>query len=281
MNYRHAFHAGSFADVMKHALLVRILVHLGRKPAPFRVIDTHAGIGRYDLAGPEAERTEEWRTGIGRLDDPFAPEVEDLLGPFRAVVAAVRSRHGPTAYPGSPAILRELLRRDDRAILIEKHPADGALLSERFNAVRNLKVLEGDGWAALGGLIPPPERRGLVLIDPPYEEPDELSRSVPRLVAASRRWPTGTFALWYPVKLAAEVDGFAKALAADLAAPMLRLELLVERADDPRRLNGSGLMVIHPPWTLAVEAEILMPALAERLGRGPGAGFRVEALGPT
>ena len=266
---------------MKHVLLVRMLVHLGRKPAPFRVVDTHAGIGRYDLAGPEAARTEEWQTGIGRLEAPFAADVEDLLGPYRAVVGSVRDRHGPSTYPGSPGILRELLRRDDRAILIEKHPEDGLLLAERFNAVRNIKVLTGDGWAALGGLIPPPERRGLVLIDPPYEEPDELARSVPRLAAAWRKWPTGTFALWYPVKLATEIDGFARALAAELDAPMLRLELLVDWPDDPRRLNGSGLVVIHPPWTLAAEAAILLPALAERLGRGAGAGSKIEAIGPA
>ena len=176
MNYRHAFHAGNFADVMKHALLVRILAYLQRKETPLRVIDTHAGIGLYDLTSDEAGRTGEWVEGIGRLDEAFSPEVEEMLAPYRAVVADVRARHGETAYPGSPAILREMLRRQDRGVFVELHPADHAVLSEAFNAVTNLKVMHLDGWTALHALIPPKEKRGLVLIDPPYEEPNELER---------------------------------------------------------------------------------------------------------
>ena len=270
MNYRHAFHAGNFADVMKHAILARILVHLAQKDAPFRVVDTHAGIGRYDLSAPEAGRTGEWHGGIGRLETPLAPPVEALLAPYRAVLASVRERYGADVYPGSPAIIREMLRRDDRAILVEKHPADGALLRERFNAVANAKVLLLDGWTALGSLIPPRERRGLVLIDPPYEEPSELASALGRLDEAVRRWPTGIFALWYPIKGAP-----GPASAPDLAGrPTLRLELFVDRPS-ATRLNGSGLLIVNPPWRLAGDAAILLPALAERLAAGPGAGFRV------
>ena len=176
MNYRHAFHAGNFADVMKHALLVRVLCHLRNKDKPFRAIDTHAGIGLYDLEGDEAGRTLEWQGGVARLDEPFAPEVEALLAPYREALTATRARHGPRVYPGSPQIARELLRRQDRAVLVELHPADGELLGERFNAVPNMKVMRLDGWTALHGLIPPKERRGLVLIDPPYEDRGELQR---------------------------------------------------------------------------------------------------------
>lgn len=282
VNYRHAFHAGNFADVMKHALLVRILLHLRKKPAPFRVVDTHAGIGWYDSAGPEALRTGEWRDGIGRLAAPFGPDVEALLAPYREVVERVRTRRGVDAYPGSPAIARELLRRDDRAIFVEKHPADAALLAERFGAGPATKVLALDGWTALGSLLPPKERRGLVLIDPPFEEPGELARSVGRLARAVRRWPTGIFAFWYPIKDEAAADAFASELGAAVAAETLRLELLVDRPDDPARpddpsrLNGSGLLVVNPPWRLAQDADLLLPALAERLSRRGWGGYRCE-----
>lgn len=278
MNYRHAFHAGNFADVMKHALLARILVHLARKETPFRVVDTHAGIGRYDLGGDEASRTGEAAGGVGRLDEPFAPAVEALLAPYRAVLAETRSRYGEGTYPGSPAIIREMLRRDDRAVLLEKHPEDAALLVERFRPVRNIKVFAGDGWTALPGLVPPKERRGLVLIDPPYEEPDELTRLPERLARIVARWPTGIVALWYPIKGRPEIDAFARILGKAVPREVLRLEIMV---DDPRvrmRLNGSGLVVVNPPWMLAGEAEILLPALAERLARGAGFDATVEIL---
>lgn len=279
MNYRHAFHAGNFADVMKHALLVRVLLHLGLKPTPFRVVDTHAGIGWYDLSSAEAERTGEWRDGVGRLGAPLdQPEAEAILRPYRNVLAACRDRHGPAAYPGSPALISALLRREDRAILIEKHPEDGLLLRQRFGPTRNVKVLGGDGWTVLPGLIPPRERRGLVLIDPPYEEAGELRRSVDRLGRAVRKWPTGTVALWYPIKDRAAVDAFASALSEALDRPALRLELDAGLASGTAGLSGSGLVVINPPWTLLEEARTLLPALAARLfGEGRGL-WRAEHL---
>jgi 23S rRNA (adenine2030-N6)-methyltransferase len=279
VNYRHAFHAGNFADVMKHALFVRILAYLQRKEAPLRAIDTHAGIGLYDLSADEAERTGEWRDGIGRLDEPLEPEAEALLAPYRAVVAAVRDRHGAETYPGSPAILREMLRRQDRGMLIELHPADNATLTERFNEVPNLKVLHFDGWTALPALIPPKEKRGLVLIDPPFEVPNELDRLGTELLKGVRKWPTGTFAAWYPIKDMAPVDRVAKALHEGSPRPGLRLELLIDRPDDATRLNGCGLFVLNPPWTLPEEAEILLPALADRLSRGSYGAYRCEAFG--
>ncbi|MET0743610.1 MAG: 23S rRNA (adenine(2030)-N(6))-methyltransferase RlmJ [Microvirga sp.] len=281
MNYRHAFHAGNFADVMKHALLVRMLLYLQRKETPLRVIDTHAGIGLYDLAGARSQRTGEWADGIGRLDAPFSPEVEAVLEPYRGVIAAVRARHGADAYPGSPAILRELLRRQDRGVLVELHPEDGARLTKRYNAVANLKVLHLDGWTALQALIPPREKRGLVLIDPPYEELDELSRLGDELLAALRKWPGGVYAGWYPIKDPKPVDALFRRLRQDLARPGLRLELLVDDPRDPDRLNGCGLVVINPPWTLRQDAECLLPALAERLSRQGYGAYRVETFGPA
>lgn len=280
MNYRHAFHAGNFADVMKHALLVRILVYLQRKETPLRAIDTHAGIGLYDLTADEAERTGEWVDGIGRLEEPFGADVEDLLAPYRRILAEVRARHGETVYPGSPGILRELLRRQDRGVFVELHPADHAVLSEAFNAVANLKVMHLDGWTALHALIPPKEKRGLVLIDPPYEKPNELERLGAELLAAVAKWPTGVYAGWYPIKALEPVDAVAARLHAQSPRPGLRLELLVDDPADPTRLNGSGLFVINPPWSLSREAETLLPAMAERLSRGRYGGYRCEAFGP-
>lgn len=260
MNYRHAFHAGNFADVMKHALLVRIIAYLQRKETAFRVIDTHAGIGLYDLAASEAGRTGEWADGIGRLDEAFSPEVEEVLAPYRTVVADVRARHGQSAYPGSPAILREILRRQDRGVFVELHPADYGALNQAYNAVTNLKVLHLDGWTALHSLIPPKEKRGLVLIDPPYEQPDELERLGSELLAALRKWPTGIYAGWYPVKDLGPVDALAARLDRESPRPGLRLELLVDDPRDPTRLNGSGLFVLNPPWSLKGEADLLLPA---------------------
>ena len=278
MNYRHAFHAGNFADVMKHVLLVRLLVHLAGKEKGFRVVDTHAGTGLYDLGAGEAERTGEWRDGIGRLEAPFAPAVEALLEPYRAVLDAVRRRHGPEAYPGSPGILRERLRPQDRGVLVELHPEDHAVLARRFNAVANLKVLGLDGWTALHALVPPREKRGLVLVDPPYEEEGELDRLAAEIARAARKWPTGIYAGWYPIKDASPVDRAASRLAEGIGREALRLELLVDRPDDPDRLNGSGLFVVNPPWTLAKEAEFILPALAARLARAGFGAFRVEPL---
>jgi 23S rRNA (adenine2030-N6)-methyltransferase len=281
MNYRHAFHAGNFADVMKHALLARVLAYLQRKDAPVRVIDTHAGVGLYDLAADEAGRTGEWHDGVGRLAEPFEPEVEALLAPYRQILAAVKARHGDMAYPGSPTIIRESLRRQDRGIFVELHPADHAVLAERFNAVTNTKVMHLDGWTALHALVPPKEKRGLVLIDPPYEEVNELERLGGELLKALRKWPNGVFMAWYPVKTVAPIEAVTARLHRESARPGLRLELYVDDPAVATRLNGSGLFVLNPPWILQQEAETLLPALAERLSRQGYGAFRCEAFGPA
>lgn len=280
MNYRHAFHAGNFADVLKHVVLVRVLAHLAAKAKPFRAIDTHAGLGIYDLAADEAGRTGEWHDGFGRLDAPFGPEVEALLAPYRAAVASVRARHGATTYPGSPAIIREALRAGDKGVFVELHPVDAGRLAELYASDSRTKVLHLDGWTALNALIPPPERRGLVLIDPPYEARGEIDRLGQSLLKAARKWPTGIFIGWYPVKDVSALDRMAAALGAGLERPSLRLDLMIERPDDPTRLSGTGLIVINPPWMLAAEAEIVLPALAERLARSGYGAFRCERLGP-
>lgn len=279
MNYRHAYHAGNFADVFKHIVLTRILAYLALKDKAFRVIDTHAGIGLYDLDADEATRTGEWVDGIGRLETPLAPESEALLAPYRAVIADIRTRHGAGIYPGSPAIIREMLRPQDRGILVELHPADHAVLAGRYHQVSNLKALNLDGWQALGAMIPPKEKRGLVLIDPPYEKTGELPRLAREIAGAVRKWPGGIYAGWYPIKRRRDVDDALAPLDA-LPRPALRLELCI-RAEGPEpRLIGSGLVIVNPPWTLPDEMRRLLPALAARLEQEPGhAQVRATTLG--
>ncbi|KPQ12035.1 MAG: 23S rRNA (adenine2030-N6)-methyltransferase [Saliniramus fredricksonii] len=279
MNYRHAFHAGNFADVLKHVVLTRILTYLALKHKPFRVIDTHAGIGLYDLEADEAARTGEWVDGVGRLDAPLAPECEALLAPYRSVLADMRARYGTGIYPGSPAIIREMLRPSDRGILVELHPADHAVLAARYHQVSNLKALNLDGWQALGAMIPPKEKRGLVLIDPPYEKPGELGRLAREIATAVAKWPGGIYAGWYPIKRQREVDEALAPLTA-LPRPALRLEMRVSDEYPEPRLIGNGLVIVNPPWTLEDEMRRLLPELATRLAQKPGAGrARIEPLG--
>lgn len=266
--------------MLKHVVLTRVLVHLAAKAKPYRAIDTHAGLGVYDLEADEAGRTGEWHDGFGRLAAPFAAEVEALLAPYRAAVEAVRARHGATTYPGSPAIIREHLRAGDKGVFVELHPVDAGTLGSRYASDSRTKVMHLDGWTALNALIPPPERRGLVLIDPPYEERGEIDRLGRSLLKAAAKWPTGIYLGWYPIKDLPAVDRMAAALGAGLERPALRLDLMIERPDDPTRLSGTGLVVVNPPWTLAAEAELFLPALAERLARGGYGAFRCERLGP-
>jgi len=279
MNYRHAFHAGNHADVLKHLVLARVLAHLLAKPTPFRAIDAFAGIGLYDLAGDEAGRTGEWEAGVGRLDAPFSDAVEALLAPYRALLAETRALHGPAAYPGSPEIVSGMLRAEDRAVFVELHPEDHATLASRFRRDRRVKTLHLDGWTGLNALIPPPERRGLVLIDPPFEAGGEIDRLGASLLKAVAKWPTGVFLAWYPLKDHAGIERLIAALDRGLPRPGLRLDLLIDRPDQPDRLAGSGLVVVNPPWRLAEEAGMFLPALAERLVREAYGAFRCEAIG--
>jgi 23S rRNA (adenine2030-N6)-methyltransferase len=269
MNYRHAFHAGSFADVFKHAILARVLVHLRGKTTPFRVIDIHAGAGLYDLASQEAGRTGEWRDGIGRLFDAALPaEAGALLAPYLAAVRSCNPDGALRHYPGSPLIVCALLRPQDRLIACELEPAAATALAHRLRAVRQAKAIAIDGWMALGAYVPPHERRGLVILDPPYERPDDFARLSTGLVAALRKWPTGIYLAWYPIKGRDGPDALARALRRSGIAKALRLEMTVEAPTADGRLGGCGLIVVNPPWRLQSEAEIMLAALSDRLARG-------------
>jgi len=279
MNYRHAYHAGNFADVVKHAVLCRILLHLREKPAAFRVIDSHAGAGRYDLLGVEAGKTGEWRDGIGRLvAADLASEARALLTPYLEAVAAFNSAGRLAVYPGSAMLAQALMRPQDRLIACELEPLAAAALGRALRGDPRAKALAIDGWTALGAYVPPKERRGLVLIDPPFEAPGEFTRLMQGLAAAHRKWSTGIYLLWYPIKDASEVAGFARKLARLGVAKMLRAELIVENADRTEGLRGCGLIIVNPPWTLEGELNVLLPALAQALCRRAAASFKLDWL---
>ena len=278
MNYRHAFHAGNFADVVKHVVLVRILVHLRQKPAPFRVIDTHAGAGRYDLAGEEAKRSGEWRDGIGRLvGAPVAARARALLAPYLDAVAACNGAGRLTTYPGSPALVQAFLRAQDRLIACELEPNAAAALARDLAGDRRSKAVAIDGWTALNAYVPPKERRGLVLIDPAFEDAGDFARLVPALAAAHRKWPSGTYLMWYPITERAPSDALTRRVRKSGIAKILRIELRVAPRE-PARLAACGLIVVNPPWTLAGELAILLPELAVALSAAGGGAHCVDWL---
>ena len=268
MNYRHAYHAGNFADVLKHVVLCRILLHLRIKPAAFRVIDTHAGAGIYDLAGAEAGRTQEWRSGIGLLTkaELDAP-VRSLLAPYLDAVAAMNPGGDIAVYPGSPALVQSMLRPQDRLVACELEPQAAAALAGHLRGDARCRAVAIDGWTALNAYVPPKERRGLILIDPPFEQPGEFVRLSQALAAAHRKWPTGSYLLWYPIKDSAEVQGFLRRLVRLGIAKMLRIELTVATSGAETGLRGSGLIAINPPWSLHDELKTLLPPLERVLSR--------------
>ena len=267
MNYRHAFHAGNFADCMKHAVLVWLLRALARKPAPFMVLDTHAGAGRYDLTSGPAERTGEWRAGIGRLLEDPAPALQDYLN---LVIAR-------GLYPGSPVLARALLREQDSLVCCELHPEEHAALRALFRGDRQVAVHRRDGWEALGALLPPAQKRGLVLIDPPYEISDEFKNVLKGLSTVNARFPGAIAAAWYPIKHRAPVRTFHVALRASGLRDVVAAELWLRPPLDPARLNGCGLVILNPPFRLDVDIPQILASLASRLSDAE-ADFALERL---
>jgi 23S rRNA (adenine2030-N6)-methyltransferase len=267
MNYRHAFHAGNFADVVKHAVLARILVHLREKPAPLRVLDTHAGAGLYDLAGAEASRSGEWRAGIGRLlAARLSANARALLAPYLDAVASLNGADALIVYPGSPALARALLRTQDRLTACEVEPNAAAALARHFVRDRRVRTVAIDGWLALNAYLPPPERRGVVVIDPPFEDAGDFVRLSRALEGAHRKWASGCYLVWYPIKGRQEPDALARRLRRSGIAKILRAELAVAPTTAAGPLGGCGLIVINPPWTLPAELATLLPELATVLG---------------
>jgi 23S rRNA (adenine2030-N6)-methyltransferase len=273
MNYRHAFHAGGFADVFKHAILARILVYMTRKETPLRFIDTHAGAGRYDLMSAEATRSPEWREGVARvlMARPLPP-VAELLSPYLGAVGPHDAEGRPASYPGSPAIAQTLMRAQDRIALCEANADERMKLIAALGRDPRLSIVGTDGYVALNAYLPPKERRGVVLIDPPFEAPDEAGAVERALGRAIRKWPTGTYVTWRPIREAQADARFLNSIAALGAPNILRLQLDVGLgplgADGQEPLARAGLLIVNPPHTLIEEARALMPWLATTLGRG-------------
>lgn len=281
MNYRHAFHAGNHADVLKHVVLLALCDALVAKPAPCFALDTHAGRGLYALDGNSAQRTGEAMDGIGRLqaEAPKHPAIARYL----AAVKACRGEHGAHAYPGSPWLLAHALREQDRIACCELQPEEAAVLRAHFVRDPRVAVHERDGYAALKALLPPRHgdtkfARGLVLIDPPYEaQLEEFDTAIAALREGLARWPQGVFALWYPIKLRRVLHGFYRSATHLPAKSTLVAELMVRPDDSPLRMNGSGLLLLNAPWHFDETLRTVLPLLRDALGEY-GANSRVDWL---
>jgi 23S rRNA (adenine2030-N6)-methyltransferase len=286
MNYRHAFHAGGFADVIKHIVLVRMLSYLQDKPAPFRVIDTHAGAGVYDLTSDEARRGGAWLTGIARIMQArFSDKTAALTKPYLDIVRAFNPGRELAAYPGSPLIARALLRPQDRLTACEVEPKARKRLIDALRRDTQARVVDLDGWLALPAFVPPNERRGLILIDPPFEAKDEFERLAQGFAEAFAKWPTGSYLLWYPVKSRRATDTLARHVADVVGAgkppgKALRLEFSVAPQEAGGPLASAGLLMVNPPWTLAGELKAILPELEKPLGQGGAGRFRLETPKP-
>ncbi len=278
LSYRHQFHAGNVADVFKHAMLSRLLVALGKKDKPYCMIDTHAGIGRYDLEHPWSQKTAEFRQGIARVwaraDAPAA------LLPYLEAVRADNPDGHLKHYPGSPRIARRLLRTDDRLVLCELNKDDCAALKTVFSGVRHTAIHNQDGFAALKMLLPPQERRGLVFIDAAFDQADEFSRVSRAVKDAQARFATGMIAVWYPLMAPSAMQAFARSLQAMGLPKTLQLELTVYPEDFTEHIRGSGMIVINPPFGLDREAPPLLDWLWRALSVDGQGGTRCTWLVP-
>ncbi|WP_027486104.1 23S rRNA (adenine(2030)-N(6))-methyltransferase RlmJ [Allorhizobium undicola] len=268
MNYRHIYHAGNFADVLKHAVLARLIVYMQQKDKAFRLLDTHAGIGLYDLSGEEAQKTGEWQEGIGAvLKAELSPAAREILRPYLESVEALNPKGGVTFYPGSPKLARMLMRPQDRLSAMELHPEDYRRLYRLFEGDYQARITELDGWLALGAHLPPKEKRGIVLVDPPFELEGEYERLVEGLAKACRRFANGVYCLWYPIKRGAPIAAFHEALKEAGIAKMLCAELSVKSDRDTTGLSGTGLIIVNPPFTLKDELHVLLPELKQVLAK--------------
>ena len=275
MNYRHAYHAGNHADVLKHLVLSRLLALLAKKDAPYAYLDSHAGIGLYDLRGDQASRTGEWLEGIQRVwqADDVPALFDDYLGVIRALNPDGQLRY----YPGSPEVARELSREQDRLQLNEKHPEDGQLLKANMKYDRRVAVHLGEGWHVPRALLPTAQKRAVLLIDPPFEQADELQRCAQAMKESIARMRQAVVAIWYPIKDQRQLKRFYQEAQKSGAPKLLRAELWVHPTDNPAGLNGSGLLIANPPWPLEDELRELLPYLAERLAQSQG-GWRLDWL---
>jgi 23S rRNA (adenine2030-N6)-methyltransferase len=277
MNYRHDYHAGNFADVVKHVVLARVVTYMKQKPRPFRVIDTHAGAGRYDLFGLEASKTGEWRDGIGRVfAADFPPAVADVLEPYLDVV---RSLNGPSelkVYPGSSLIARTIMRLEDVLVANELNADEFGRLKSVFGRAKNTTILNIDAAHAVKSLLPPKERRGVILIDPPFEEKSEFADLAVAVKEATARFPAGVYLIWYPLKDEAAANRFVAEATGNSGLEFLDVRFAVCAPFPGLGLTAAGLLVLNPPYLLRKELEVVLPHLRELMSEGAGSDFRLR-----
>jgi 23S rRNA (adenine2030-N6)-methyltransferase len=278
LSYRHLFHAGNFADVFKHALLTRLLIGLSAKEKPYLYLDTHAGIGRYDLAHAWAQKAREYENGIARIWKE--KEVPAPLVPYLDTVRALNADGKLRVYPGSPLIAKRFLRPHDRMVLVELNRSDHEALSAVFAHEKRVAVQLLDGYQSLRAYLPPPERRGLVLIDSSFDRAREFDRLVKALKESYARWPTGVYAIWYPLMDAGTIDDFAARVARSGIRKILRLELVVRERDESGIVPGCGMLVVNPPWHFNGEAKSIVQWLATKLKVSGQGGSLVQWLVP-
>jgi 23S rRNA (adenine2030-N6)-methyltransferase len=268
MNYRHIFHAGNICDVVKHSVLALMIGYLRQKETPFCVLDTHAGIGMYDLQDLRAQKTNEAEEGILKLlDAPRLPELESTYGVLQKLNLGWdgKSAEGFRYYPGSPLLALHLLRPHDRLVACELHPEDAEELKRQLFPYKQAQTHHRDGYGALNAFLPPAEKRGLVLIDPPFEQPEEFDRLAEALKAAHAKWPQGIFMAWYPIKERPAIWRFHEMLIASGMPKILAAEFIYREETVQGRLNGSGLILINPPWQMDDRLRELFPVLQDTL----------------
>jgi 23S rRNA (adenine2030-N6)-methyltransferase len=276
LSYRHSFHAGNFADVLKHVVLVEILQYLQLKDGAVEYIDTHAGAGMFDLRSEHAQKLAEYRHGIARLDAADWPE----LATYLSIVNSFNPGGTLIAYPGSPVIARRMLRPQDHASFFELHPTDYLLLEQTVKADRRIRVMREDGLKGMLRLLPPRSRRGLVLIDPAYEVKTEYEQVLTALKQAHKKFATGTYALWYPVVDRNRAESFMEEIRASSIRNIQRFELAIKADSTERGMTASGMVVVNPPWTLFQTLTHLLPRLQQALAMDEGSGFRADILVP-
>ncbi|SDR34517.1 23S rRNA (adenine(2030)-N(6))-methyltransferase RlmJ [Pseudovibrio sp. Tun.PSC04-5.I4] len=283
MNYRHIYHAGNIGDVLKHAVLANILMYLQKKEGAYRVLDTHAGVGLYDLTSEKAQKTGEWQQGVGKVLEQIdeAPEgVKQALAPWLETVGNLNPGGGVQFYPGSPEIACMLARKQDRLTLTELHPEDFEELKNNYGGDKKVKVIALDAWLALGSFLPPKERRGVVLIDPAYEVEDEFDRLADGIIRGWKRWQTGIFAIWFPVKKFRAVRQLIATLEEAGIRNTIKIELSAGVVSDDAAMKASGMIVINPPWTLTKDMNTALPWLCKTLTQGKNAAWNVEQVIP-
>lgn len=277
MNYRHSFHAGNFADVFKHALWQLCLAYFNQKDKPYLVVDTHAGIGMYDLRGEQAQKTQEWELGVGRL--LAAQDVPAALQPYLNEIRALNTREeaGIRWYPGSPWLTQQTIRAQDQAVFCELHPLDGEQLKQNFYADERIQVeTQTNGYQALKAKLPPRQKRGAVLIDPPFEQTDEFAQVVSALQAGLKRFATGTYVVWYPIKDPLSIGQFHQQVKALNPPKTYAVDLLIRDPEDAQRLNGCGMLFINPPFGVLQQVPEIMPWLTALLAQAPGASWQAQ-----